>query len=280
MELWYTEQHTPNVGLTLRVKETLCVKKSAYQDIVVLDTYEYGRMLLLDGMVMTTDRDEFVYHEMITHPSLFVHPDPREVLVVGGGDGGAVREVLKHRSVNNVTLCEIDETVIEVCKEYFPNISCELSGNPKVSIAVEDGALFLDRHPGTFDIIIVDSTDPVGPAVSLFSQDFFSKCLASLKEGGILVAQSESPLYHLDTIRDMKKSLMEAGFKKVRFYWGVVPTYPSGMWSWVIASNAVDPVEDFSKERFYKSPVPTKYYTPEIHLSAFSLPAFFENALS
>ena len=279
MDLWYTEFHTPNAGLKLKVKETLFVGRSNYQTIEVLDTYEYGRVLLLDGLVMTSDRDEHIYHEMITHPALYLHPAPKNVLIIGGGDGGAVREVVKHGGVERVVLCEIDGLVIETCKKFFPRVASELNGNDRVAVVVDDGTEYMGRNISIFDILIVDSTDPIGPAEGLFKEDFYKKCLAALRPDGILVAQSESPFYNINIIKEMHRNLREAGFPVINFYIGAIPTYPSGLWSWVMASKKYDPSKDFDPARFAAHRINAKYFTDEICRAAFMLPAFFKEAV-
>ncbi|MGQ9745435.1 MAG: polyamine aminopropyltransferase [Dissulfurimicrobium sp.] len=280
MELWYTELHTPNVGIKLKVKETLFTSRSEYQTIEVLDTFEYGRVLLLDGFIMTTERDEYIYHEMIVHPAMYLHPNPKDVLIIGGGDGGAVREAVKHKSVERVVLCEIDGLVIETCIKFFPSIASELKGNSRVSVVVDDGIKYIDRHLSAFDVLIVDSTDPRGPAVGLFKTDFYKKCLTALKPDGILVAQSESPFYDMNIIKEMHKNLREAGFPIVNFYVGFIPTYPSGMWSWGMASKKYDPLKDFNTERFKTHKIPTRYFTQRLCLASFALPSFMKEAIS
>lgn len=280
MELWYTELHTQNAGLKLKVKETLFTGKSEYQTIEVLDTYEYGRVLLLDGLIMTTDRDEYIYHEMITHPALYLHPAPEDVLIIGGGDGGAVRETVKHQNINRVVLCEIDGLVIETCIKFFPSIASELKGNDRVTVVIDDGIKYLEDNKSAFDILIVDSTDPVGPAVGLFKTEFYKKCLSALKPDGILVAQSESPFYHIDIIKDMNLNLRKAGFPIVNFYTASIPTYPSGMWSWVMASKKYDPLKDYDTKRFRANSISTKYFTERLCLASFALPSFVEKTIS
>ncbi len=278
MELWYTEHHTANVGLSLRIKKTIFSAKSQYQDVTVLDTVEFGRMLLLDGLVMTTERDEFMYHELIVHPALFTHASPRKVLIIGGGDGGTVREVTSHTAVSDVVLCEIDPMVVDVSRQYLPSISCKLD-DPRVSIVFTDGIEFVSQHRSEFDLIIVDSTDPIGPAKGLFELEFYRSCIDCLKEDGILVCQSESPIYHLDIIADMHQLLHKSGFPIVRFYYGIVPTYPGGMWSWVIASKKYDPLSDVDLDEIKKSNIKTRYYNSRVHNSIFNLPEFFSLAL-
>ena len=281
MELWYTEKHTKDAGLTLRVRETLKVWVSEYQTIELLDTFEYGRVLLLDGLVMCTERDEFIYHELLAHPAMFAHPSPKAVLVIGGGDGGAVREILKHPEVEEVVLCEIDNAVVETAREFLPTMSSAMFSDARASIVIEDGIAYLKRNKERFDIIIVDSTDPVGPAKGLFESRFYSLCLNGLKPGGMLAAQTESPFYHLDFIKRVKANLQQADFDTVSFYCAPVPTYPSGMWSWGLAGYKIDPLADFSLETAKKrsSIMDLKYYTPEMHSGLFCLPKFFQDAL-
>jgi len=279
MHLWYTEYQTENVGLSFKIRETLFVGKSKYQDIAVLDTYEFGRLLVLDGLVMVTERDEFIYHELITHPALFTHNCPKNVLVIGGGDGGSIREIVKHDCIKEAILCEIDPQVVEISKKYLPSISCALE-HPKVNIICEDGIKFVSKVNNYFDIIIVDSTDPIGPAKGLFESSFYSDCFNALKEDGILICQSESPIYHIELIKEINSRLKEVNFPIVRFYYGVVPTYPSGMWSWAFASKKSDPIKDINEERIKNKSFKTKYYCIDIHKGIFNLPLFFKKAIN
>jgi spermidine synthase len=189
LELWYTEFQTPGVGITCKTTKTYHVEKTEFQDMALIETEQFGRMLVLDGTVQTTIEDEFVYHEMITHIPLFTHKNPKRVLVIGGGDGGAIREILKHPSIEKAVLCEIDGRVVEVCKEYLPEISCAL-GDKRADVQIADGIRYVQEHKNEFDIILVDSTDPVGPAVGLFAVDFYRAIHESLKEDGIFVAQT------------------------------------------------------------------------------------------
>ncbi len=279
MELWFTEKHRPGAGLTLRIKKTLYSKKSRFQQIDVLETEEFGRMLLLDGLVMTTEGDEFIYHEMLVHPPMHIHGNAQNILIIGGGDGGAVRETLKYPFVSQVTLCEIDKDVVEVSKEFFPGISCRIE-DPRVKIVYEDGSKILEGLEKQIDLILVDSTDPIGAAKALFTRQFYQACLRALKPDGILCAQSESPIYHLEIIREMKADLIEAGFKGVKFYTAPIPTYPGGYWSWVIAAKEEE------KLHVSHSPLLTNdqynsmhYFNLEILKATFCLPNFLQNAL-
>ncbi|MDA8212761.1 MAG: polyamine aminopropyltransferase [Clostridia bacterium] len=274
MELWYTEKQTENHGITSKITRTLHTEKSEFQDIAVIDTVEFGRMLTLDGLVMTTIRDEFVYHEMITHLALNTHANPKKVLVVGGGDGGAIREIIKHPAVEKATLVEIDGRVIEVSKQYLPEIAGAL-GDPKVEVLVDDGIKHLADKADTYDVICIDSTDPIGPAEGLFAADFYQSVYRSLKEDGIMVAQTESPFFNAGLITRVNKDISEI-FPITRLYLAAIPTYPSGLWSFTMGSKKYDPLEvDETKIPEY----PTKYYSPRIHKSVFALPKFVEDLI-
>jgi spermidine synthase len=269
MELWFTEKQTPNLGFSCRITKTLHVEQTEYQHLAVVDTVQYGRMLVLDGMVMTTEVDEFVYHEMISHIALNTHPDPKRVLVVGGGDGGAIREILKHDTVEEAVLAEIDRRVIEVSREYLPTIAGALT-DPRVTLAVGDGVEHVRQHKGRYDVILIDSTEPIGPAVGLFSREFYRDVYEALTPDGIMVAQSESPFINQDVIR-MIHSNLTGVFPIKHLYLAGIPTYPSGLWSFTIASKKWDPVK---ADLTGKKELTTKYYTPEVHFGAFKLPRF------
>ncbi len=269
MELWYTEKQTENLGITCKTSKTLHVEQTEFQHIAVIDTLQFGRMLVLDGMVQTTVQDEFVYHEMITHVPLNTHPNPENVLVIGGGDGGAVREIIKHPSVGHVTLAEIDRRVVEISWAYLPEISCGLT-SPKVTVLFEDGVKHVRDNPNAYDVIIVDSTEPVGPAVELFSADFYGYISGALKADGLFVAQTESPFYNAGLITNCCREISQL-FPVTKLYLASVPTYPSGLWSFTMGSKKYDP------EEIDCAAVPdcrTRYYTGELHKAAFILPKF------
>lgn len=244
-ETWFVEKHTRHAGLTLAVQARLFESKSEFQTVEVLQTPEFGKMLLLDGAVMLTERDEFVYHEMLVHPALFAHPKPERVLIIGGGDGGSVREALKHASVKKVTLVEIDGLVVETCRKYFPALTAGLD-DPRAEVLIQDGFAYLDGHQGEFDVILVDSTDPVNltdedqatPAAVLFTPDFYRKIKAALRPGGLAAFQSENPFYSGRVIRDMHRDLRGV-FKNTMLYLVNIPTYPGGYWSFTVASDQV-----------------------------------------
>jgi spermidine synthase len=266
MELWYTEKQTPDLGITCLVTETLCHFKTPFQDLAVIDTVQFGRMLVLDGMVQTTEKDEFVYHEMISHIAMQSHPNPQHVLVIGGGDGGAIRELLKYATVETATLVEIDEAVVEMSKKYLPTISVGLA-DPRVTVLVEDGIEHVRQSVGKYDVILVDSTEPVGPAVGLFAEEFYTNIYRALKKDGIFVAQTESPFFNSDLIRNAYARVGRV-FPLAKLYLASIPTYPSGLWSFTVGSKCYDPEESKEKK------VQTKYYNQQIHRGAFCLPNF------
>ncbi|MDI6890385.1 MAG: polyamine aminopropyltransferase [Thermodesulfovibrionales bacterium] len=272
MKLWVTEKQTPDLSLLIRTTATLFRKSSNHQNILIVDTPQYGKVLLLDNKFQTTDMDEFIYHEMIAHVPLYSHPAPSKVLVIGGGDGGTVREVLKHQSVDLVELAEIDRDVVEASKKYFPHLSSGFSDH-RCKIIIADGVTYIKNMAGSYDIIIVDSTDPIGPAANLFTEDFYTAAYASLRANGILVSQTESPFLHTDFIVKTNRTL-SAIFPIVRLYLAPIPTYPSGLWSFTVGSKKYDPSVPSRK-----GAIATKYYTPEIHKASFVLPRFLEDAI-
>jgi len=274
MDLWYTEKHMEGAGITLQVKRSLFSGESDFQKLDIVETRDYGRMMLLDGLVMVTERDEFVYHDMIAHPALFTHPNPQNVLVIGGGDGGSIREIVRHPEVKQAVLCEIDGLVIEKSIEWLPSMACDIDGsNSRVKLHVDDGIAYIKAHQGEFDVILVDSTDPIGPAVGLFEEDFYQTVCNALKDDGIMVAQSESPFYHAAIQKNMYRNL-RAVFPIVEMYQAFIPTYPSGFWSFAFASKQYHPVRDFDRQRATEREFHTRYYNEDLHLGAFMLPTF------
>ncbi|MCL6576574.1 polyamine aminopropyltransferase [Kyrpidia sp.] len=275
MELWFTEKQTENFGITAKVSRTLHTERTPYQRIDVLETVEYGRMLVLDGMVMCTDRDEFIYHEMIAHVPLFTHPDPKQVLVIGGGDGGTIREVVKHPRVERAVLAEIDERVIAVSKEYFPALSRGFA-DPRVEIEVGDGIAHVKANKDTYDVILVDSTEPIGPAEGLFAREFYEGIYEALRPGGVFVAQTESPLFNAALISRVWRDIASI-YPVTRLYLAPVPTYPTGMWSFTLGSKGPDPLQAEGQD---DTAIDTRYYTPEVHRASFALPRFVEELLA
>ncbi len=272
MELWYTEKQTENFGITARIKRTLHTEQTDFQKLDMIETEEFGNMLVLDGMVMTTEKDEFVYHEMVAHPALFTHPNPENVLVVGGGDGGVIREILKHDKVKKATLVEIDGKVIEYSKKYLPSIAGKLD-DPRVDVQVDDGFMHIIKSKNVYDVIMVDSTEPVGPAAPLFERGFYQGIYEALKEDGIFVAQTDNPWFKEDLIRKVNKDVKEI-FPITKVYIANIPTYPSGMWTFTMGSKKYDP-EQINATGLQE--IETKYYTPRLHNAAFVLPKFVED---
>ncbi|MDF2946713.1 MAG: spermidine synthase [Bacillales bacterium] len=274
MELWFTEKQTKSFGITAKINKTLHTEQTEFQKLDMVETEEFGNMLILDGMVMTTQKDEFVYHEMVAHIPLFTHPNPENVLVVGGGDGGVIREVLKHPSVKKATLVEIDGKVIEYSKIYLPEIAGELE-NPRVDVKVDDGFMHIAQSENVYDVIMVDSTEPVGPAVNLFTKGFYAGISKALKEDGIFVAQTDNPWFTPELITNVQSDVKEI-FPIVKLYIANIPTYPSGMWTFTLGSKKHDPLE-VAEERFHE--IETKYYTKELHKAAFVLPKFVQDLI-
>lgn len=269
MGLWFTEKQTEDLNIACRVKKTLHVEKSEYQNIALLDTYQFGRMLVLDGAIQTTINDEFVYHEMLAHVPLFSHPNPKRVAVIGGGDGGTIREILKHKSVEKAVLVEIDKRVVEVAKEYLPEISVALDDD-RAEVRIEDGIEFVKGHRKEFDVIIIDSTDPVGPAVGLFAKEFYQSIHNALKDDGIFAAQTESPFYNGELISSVYRDVNSV-FNIARIFLCNVPTYPGGLWCFTLGSKRYEPRD---AKAIDTSGFGCKYYSKEMHKAAFALPPF------
>ncbi|MBO8142138.1 MAG: polyamine aminopropyltransferase [Firmicutes bacterium] len=269
MELWFTEKQTSSVGITCKVRRTLLEEHTGYQHMAVLETEQFGRMLVLDGMVQTTEADEFVYHEMIVHVAMNTHPRPRRVAVIGGGDGGTIREVLKHPSVEEAVLVEIDGRVVEAAREFLPSISRGLA-DPRVRIEIGDGVEHIRNAKEAYDVILIDSTEPVGAAVGLFSPEFYRDVCNALREDGLMVAQTESPFFNQELIRRTQAGI-RASFPVTRLYLANIPTYPSGLWSFTVGSRRYDPL---AVDPASIPPLDTRYYCPEIHHAAFRLPPF------
>lgn len=274
MDLWFQEYQTEDMIIACRVRNVLHREKTPFQEVAVFDTVEFGRMLVLDNVIQTNIKDEFVYHEMITHVPLHTHPHPVKVLVVGGGDGGTVREVIKHPSVEKVVLCEIDGAVVAAAKKYLPEISCALD-DPKVEVIIDDGIKHVRDNKDTYDLIVIDSTDPVGPAEGLFSAAFYGDIFHSLKEGGIFVAQTESPFFNEDLIRRVCKDV--AGiFPLMRLYLANIPSYPGGLWTFTMGSKIHDPL-GINLEQIKE--MDTRFYNRAMQRNCFMLPPFVKALL-
>ena len=271
MEFWLTEKHTTGYSVNWKFTDILFTDQTDYQHLAVINTLEFGKVLVLDGIIQTTEKDEFIYHEMIIHPSMMVHPNPQKALVIGGGDGGAIREIAKYPSISRIDLVEIDEKVIWASREYFPQISCALSDS-RVRILIEDGLKFIKTKKNAYDIIIVDSSDPVGSAVELFGAEFYADIYNALKEDGIMVAQTESPQFNRELLAQVNKCLASL-FPVTKTYLTTIASYIGGFWSFTVASKNYDPTKITPDELRVKS-MKLKYYNNDIHKACFVLPNF------
>lgn len=279
MELWFSEFHTPDVKHSIRVRRHLFSHKSEYQQIDIYDTPEFGKALVLDGNVMLTERDEFIYDEMITHVPMSVHPNVKNVLVIGAGDGGVVRELTRYPSIENIDLVEMDDQVVEACKIYLPENACKLD-DKRVHIYFDYALRFIRRCTDKYDLIIVDSMDPFGPSEGHFTKEFYGTCYNALRKDGILVNQQGSPFYKHDA-EAMQRShkRIVATFPISRVYQAHIPTYAAGYWLFGFASKKYHPLDDLNVEKWKALGLKTKYYTTNLHLGSFYLPAFLENML-
>lgn len=280
MELWYSEFHTETVKLAIKVKSQLYHEKSDYQEIDVFDSAEFGRFLTLDGVMMLTEKDEFIYHEMITHVPMSVNPDIKKVLVIGAGDGGVARELTKYSGIERIDIVEIDKRVVEVCKEYLPITACGFDDN-RVNVFFEDGLKYVRRCKNAYDLIIVDSTDPSGPGEVLFTKEFYGNCYNALTPKGIMVNQHESPFYAEDA-RAMVNAhkRISSTFGIAKLYQAHIPTYPSGHWMFGFASKVLDPIEDLNADDWNALKLKTRYYNTDLHVGSFCLPNYVKENLS
>ena len=270
--VWYSELHNGKSGLTLKIDRVLESKTSKFQRIEVIENQDFGKLLVLYGSLMVADNDNNAYNEMISHVPLFSHPAPKDVLIIGGGDCGALTEVVKHPEVETCTMCEIDKMVVETAEQHFPHLTRGLT-DPRAKVIFEDGKEYLDRGKNQFDIILLDLSDPIGPAADLFQKKFHQRVFEQLKDDGILVAQSESPYYNQKTVRSMFKNFKDI-FPIVKMYTCFMPIYPSAMWSFAFCSKKYDPLKDFDQERYDKLKLSARYYNNDIHRASFALPEF------
>lgn len=284
-DVWFTNKDE-NIALSIRhTGNRLYRKKSKYQTVEVLETHAYGKMLIIDNIIMTTEKDEFIYHEMISHVALLSNPGIKKVLVIGGGDGGTIREVLRHEHLEQVTMVEIDENVIEASKLHLPSIASAFS-HPKLQLLIYDGIKYLADCPAeTFDMIIVDGSDPLGPAEGLFTQEFYTSAYRCLTANGVLTLQSEGPYFSTDVFINLDHCLKDIfGQNQVHCYLAYIPTYPTGMWSFHYASksSSVHPIEGLDDERAqaFAEAQELKYYNAGVHRAAFALPNFVVKMLT
>ena len=279
MEIWFSEFHTPDVKHSIRMKRHLYSEKSEYQQIDIFDTPEFGRVLALNGSVVLTERDEFIYDEMITHIPMAVHPNVRDILVIGAGDGGVVRELIRYEDVRRIDLVEMDPMVLDACRKYLPENARGLD-DERVHIFYDNALRFIRRKSEEYDLIIVDSMDPFGPSEGYFTREFYGICYHALREDGIMVNQQGSPFYRHDA-EAMQRSHQRIIklFPVSRVYQAHIPTYAAGYWLFGFASKKYHPIDDFDAERWKSRKLETDYYTPRLHKGSFYLPAFLEKML-
>lgn len=277
----FAETLYDSYGQHFAIDEVYFESRTEHQHLLIFHNAKFGRVMALDGVVQTTEHDEFYYHEMMAHVPLFAHGRPRRVLIIGGGDGGLLREVVKHRSVEHVTKVEIDAAVVDMAKTWFPDHSRGAFDDPRFHLLIADGAAFVREAEETFDVIMVDSTDPIGPGKVLFSKDFYRHCRRILAPGGIMVNQNGVPFMQLDEVRKTARSFRDL-FVDWHFYGVAVPTYIGGMMTlgWATEDEALrkQPPEVL-EDRFEAAAIETRYYTPAIHRGAFALPRFVEEAI-
>lgn len=272
INLWIEENMNDQLKYGYAVKNTLFSGESEFQKVDVVETYALGKMLFNDNLAMISEKDEFVYHDMISHVPLFTHPNPKKVLVIGGGDGGTLREVIRHESVEKCVMVEIDKLVVDACREHIPQTSFALD-DPKAELIIDDGVKYVAETTEKFDVIIVDSTDPIGPATPLFGEEFYANVHRILNDNGIVVAQAESPYLNHDMQKTMMKNLSKSFSVRLMYNYTNL-TYPGGMWTFAYASKGLCPVSDFDKSRVKNSGMEFQYYNSNIHKGSFMLPSF------
>lgn len=280
MELWFTEKHTENVNFSIKVDKQVYSGKSDFQRIDVFDSKEFGRFFTIDGFVMLTEKDEFIYHDMIVHVPMATNPNIKNVLVIGAGDGGTVRELTRYSTVEKIDMVEIDKLVVDVCKEYLPQTACKFDDS-RVNLYFEDGLKFVKTTKNKYDLIIVDSTDPIGPGEGLFTREFYTNCFNALEEDGILVNQHESPYYDYNA-NAMKRAHLriKENFPIAKVYQAHIPTYASGHWLFGYASKKYDPILDLDEKAWNALGLKTHYYNTDLHKGAFALPNYVKELLA
>ena len=276
MEMWFHDEHTDNVKLAIRVDYQVFSAQSEIQRIDVLESKEFGKILVVDGDLMLTEKDEFIYHEMISHVPMAVHPQVEKILVIGGGDGGVVRELAKYDTVEQIDVVEADPLLVEVCRKYFPQMACSLN-DPRVHIYHEDGLRFIRSKSDAYDLIIIDSPNPFGAGEGLFTKEFYGNCFNALHEDGIMINQHESPFYKEEAFQcqRMHKRIIES-FPISRIYQAHIPSYPSGHWLFGFASKRYHPIHDMDGIQWKLRGIQTKYYLTRLHEGVFALPAYVE----
>lgn len=279
MEMWFSELHTTNVKLSMRIEQQLCSVESDCQRIDVLVSDEFGKFLALDGEILFSEKDEFIYDEMVTHVPMAVHPAVSNVLIIGGADGGVAKELTNYASIERIDVVEPDETLVEVCREHFPELTCGLD-DKRVHVYIQDGLRFLRSKNNEYDLIINDATDPFGYTEGLFTKEFYGSCYKALKEDGVMVYQHGSPFYSQDKEECVKmhRKAYQA-FPVSRVYQAHIPTCSSGYWLFGFASKKYHPILDFRPDEWKKLGIKTRYYTTNLHRGAFMLPRYVEDML-
>lgn len=278
LDLWYSELHADDVKFSIKVKKHLYSEKTAFQQIDFFESDTFGKFFTLDGLMMVTEKDEFMYHDMICHPAFAVNPDIKNVLIIGGGDGGSAREVSRYANVEKIDMVEIDKRVVELCKKYIPQTASKLSEDKRINLFFEDGIKFIkDSKESSYDLIIVDSTDPISVGEGLFTIDFYNDCYRVLTSEGILINQNESPYYD-SYAKEMKRSYAKIKdiFPICEIYDYHIPTYPSGHWLFGFSSKKYHPINDFKPEKWSNLGLKTKYYNTLLHTASFALPTYIK----
>ena len=276
---WFTEQ-VPAAGsaFSLKIKQKVHEEQSEFQHLEIYETETFGYLMVIDGCTMVSTRDNFFYHEMMSHPALYTHPNPKRVWIIGGGDCGTLREVLKHDSVEHAVQIDIDERVTRLAEIYFPEL-CASNNDPRADLKFIDGIKWVkDAAPNSVDIIIVDSTDPIGPALGLFSEDFYRDCYNCLSENGMIVQQSESALFNMTLIGEMRDAMSASGFNHLQTLFFPQCLYPSGWWSATLASKT--DLSTFREQDSINKPFETVYYNIDIHKASLAQPEFFKKAFT
>lgn len=279
MNFWYYENHQDTVKFGIKVDKHLYTNKSDFQQIDIFENDVFGKFMTLDGLMMVTEKDEFIYHDMITHIPLAVNPNIKRVLVIGGGDGGTVRELTRYEHITKIDMVEIDELVVKASIKHLPITSCKLD-DKRVSLYYQDGLEFVKNKENEYDLILVDSTDPIGPGEGLFTREFYRDCYKALSEDGILINQNESPYYdsYQKEMKRANKKIKEV-FDIVNVYQFHMPTYPSGHWLFGFASKTYHPIKDLKKDIWENFKIKTKYYNTDIHVGSFMLPTYVKELL-
>ncbi len=279
MQLYYTQQQTDDIRLSIKVKQHLFTGESEFQKVDIFDSEEMGRCLIIDGIVMLTSKDEFIYHDMIVHIPMATNPNIKKALVIGGGDGGTVRELTRYSTLEQIDMVEIDKMVVDACREYIPLTAGKLD-DKRVTLRFEDGAAFIKNTKTSYDLIIVDSTDPIGPGEGLFTNEFYQDCYNALSSDGILINQCESPFYEKNA-KEMRRAArkIQKLFPISTVYQYNMPTYPSGHWLFGFASKTFDPIKDFNRDHWLSLGIETKYYNPDLHIGSFMIPTYVKKQL-